>query len=76
MNNLESELKEIIIAQLDKKAEAITHETKLQDLGADSLDIVEIALKIEERYSITIPEQEEMNQFGTLFDYVRSKIGK
>ncbi len=50
---------EIIIEQLDITDEQITPEARfMQDLGADSLDIAEMSLTLEERFNRTIPDAE------------------
>src|SRR5258706_15616601 len=50
---------EILLEQLEITNDQITPEARLvQDLGADSLDIAEISLTLEERFSLTIPDQE------------------
>jgi len=49
----------IIAEQLDVKRDQVTPEARIMDdLGADSLDIVEITIKLEERFNVTIPDEE------------------
>jgi len=50
---------EILVEQLDVDPAQITLDSKIQeDLGADSLDIMEIIMAVEERFQITIPDEE------------------
>ena len=68
---MEKEIIQIIATQLSKKVEDIKLESKLiQDLGADSLDIVELLMKLEDEYGITIPDQDAAN-LVTIGDVVK-----
>ena len=52
-------VKQLIAAQLNKPAEEITEDKEVvKDLGADSLDIVEMLMSLEEEFNITVPEEE------------------
>lgn len=52
-------LKEIVREQLGSPASELDFETKtLEDLGADSLDIVELSLRFEDEFSITVSDEE------------------
>lgn len=52
----------IIVDQLGKKPEEIKPESSfINDLGADSMDIVELIMAFEDNFSIQIPDQEEGN---------------
>ena len=68
---MEKEIIQIIATQLGKKVEDIKLDAKLiQDLGADSLDIVELLMKLEDEYGITIPDQDAAN-LVTIGDVVK-----
>ena len=55
-------VKEIISDELGLDADEITLETNiLEDLGADSLDAVELIMSIEEEYDIMIPDEDALN---------------
>ena len=57
---------EVIAGQLGVAKEKITKESNiLEDLGADSLDIIEMLMTLEEEYGITIPD-EKINQAKTV----------
>lgn len=52
----------LIAEQLGKSIEEITEEKEVvKDLGADSLDIVEMLMSLEEEFNITVPEDEAVN---------------
>ena len=60
LNNTEmTKVQDILINQLHINREQITPEARIMaDLGADSLDIVEIAMKAEEEFNFTLPDDE------------------
>jgi len=51
-------LKQLFLAHYDYKIEQVTATTTLQDLGLDSLDIIEFMFDIEKEFNIRIPDQE------------------
>jgi len=70
-------LKEIIIDVLDIKEDKIAHEaTFLDDFGADSLDIVEIVMAMEEAFNIEIPDEdvEKISSVKDAVEYIQSVI--
>ncbi|MBA7595289.1 Acyl carrier protein [subsurface metagenome] len=70
-------LKEIIIDILDIKEDKIAHEaTFLDDFGADSLDIVEIVMAMEEAFNIEIPDEdvEKISSVKDTVEYIQSVI--
>ena len=71
-------LKEIITDRLDVEEDQIGPEaTFVEDLGADSLDIVELIMGIEEEFDIEIPDEdaEKLTSVGEAMNYTLSKIG-
>lgn len=71
-------LKDIIIDRLDVEEEQITPEASfVEDLGADSLDIVELIMGIEEEFDIEIPDEdaEKLTTVGEAIAYAASKLG-
>lgn len=71
-------LKEIIIDRLDLEEERICPEASfVEDLGADSLDIVELIMGIEEEFDIEIPDEdaEKLTTVGEAINYAASKLG-
>ena len=64
-------IQEIIATQFDKESVDITMDTDVQeDFGADSLDIVDLLMSIEDEFDITIPD-EEITEMKTVSDLVR-----
>jgi acyl carrier protein len=73
-----SRLKEIIVDRLDVEEDQIVPEASfVEDLGADSLDIVELIMGIEEEFDIEIPDEdaEKLTSVGEAMNYTLSKIG-
>lgn len=71
-------LKEIIIDRLDVEEEQIAPDASfVEDLGADSLDIVELIMGIEEEFDIEIPDEdaEKLTSVGEAMKYTLSKLG-
>lgn len=71
-------LKEIIIDRLDVEEDQIVPEASfVEDLGADSLDIVELIMGIEEEFDIEIPDEdaEKLTTVGEAMNYTLSKLG-
>lgn len=71
-----NEIIEMIAKQLKVDVSEITPDTDiLDDLGADSLDVVEILMSIEDTYGITIPDDEVQNlrTINLLTNYIEAK---
>ena len=69
-------LKTIVVDQLGVNAEDVTMEaTFVDDLSADSLDIVELVMNIEETFEIEIPDSaaEKIVTVGDVVDYIQEK---
>ena len=59
MSNIEERVKSIVVKQLGVKKEEIKNESKfIDDLGADSLDTVELVMALEEEFETEIPDEE------------------
>lgn len=55
-------VKELISKQLNKDINDVTAEKEIvKDLGADSLDVVEMLMSLEEEFNITVPEEDAVN---------------
>ena len=66
-------LKEIIVEQLGVEEDAVTLEANIQeDLGADSLDIVDLIQTIEDEYDLEIPDEavEEIKTVNDIVNYI------
>ena len=69
-------IKAIIAEQLGVKPEEVTPQTSfIDDLGADSLDTVELIMALEEEFSVEIPDEdaEKMTTVGDAIKYIESK---
>ena len=69
----EAKVKEIIINELGVEAEKVTPEASfVEDLGADSLDTVELVMAFEEEFGIDIPDEdaEQMRTVGDAVKYI------
>ena len=70
-------IKEIIMDKLAVEENKITMEAKfIDDLGADSLDTVELIMQFEEEFSIEIPDEEAENltSVGSAVEYIQTKL--
>ena len=64
-------VKELISKQLNRPVEEITEDKEIvKDLGADSLDVVEMLMSLEEEFNITVPEEDAVN-LKTVGDIVK-----
>ena len=69
-------MKEIIADQLSVDADTITEDSKFkEDLGADSLDLFELVMALEDEYSVEIPSEdlEKLTSVGEVMDYLKAK---
>ena len=75
---LENRVSEIIIEQLGiTREELVPKASFIDDLGADSLDIVELVMAMEEEFDIEIPDDdaEKMQTIGDAVNYVKERLG-
>ena len=77
--SVEEKVKSIIVDQLGVKAEEVTGSASfVDDLGADSLDTVELVMALEEEFGIEIPDEdaEKMTTVGEAVKYIEEKADK
>jgi acyl carrier protein len=70
-------VKKIVLEQLDVKDADVTPEANFaNDLGADSLDTVELVMALEEEFEIEIPDEEaeKIDTVGKAVDYIEANI--
>jgi acyl carrier protein len=74
MADIEAKVKDIIINELGVEAEKVTPEASfVEDLGADSLDTVELVMAFEEEFGIEIPDEdaEKLQTVGDAIGYIK-----
>jgi acyl carrier protein len=79
MSTVEERVKKIVAEQLGVKAEEVTSEASfVDDLGADSLDTVELVMALEEEFETEIPDEdaEKITTVQQAIDYVKSHQAK
>jgi acyl carrier protein len=78
MSNIEDRVKKIVCEQLGAKEEDVTAKASfVDDLGADSLDTVNLVMALEEEFETEIPD-EESEKLGTVqdaVDYINAHLG-
>jgi len=74
--SVENKVKEIISDQLEVALDKLTAETTFEDIDADSLDVVELVMALEEEFDLEISDQEIENvkSVGDVVKYIESKV--
>jgi len=78
MADLEEKVREIIAKELGVEREKLTDNASfMEDLGADSLDTVELVMEFEKEFNIDIPDEdaEKLRTVGDALAYLRQKVG-
>jgi acyl carrier protein len=78
MSATDDRVAEIIVNQLGiTQGEIVPEASFIDDLGADSLDIVELVMAMEETFDIEIPDDdaEKIQTIGDAFSYVKERLG-
>jgi acyl carrier protein len=76
MSDIREKVKKVIVDQLSVNPEEITDDASfIEDLGADSLDIVELVMEFEEQFGIDIPDEdaEKITTVGQAIKYIEDK---
>ena len=77
--SIEEKVKDIIVEQLGVNPEQVTPSASfIEDLGADSLDTVELVMAFEEEFSVEVPDEdaEKLQTVGDVVTYIRDKAAK
>ena len=78
MSDLVEKVKDIIAEELGVEREKLTNEASfMEDLGADSLDTVELVMAFEKEFDIDIPDEEaeKLKTVGDALKYLQDKMG-
>ena len=70
-------IKEILAEQLGEKADDMTMDTQIaDDLNADSLDVVELLMSIEDEFEVEIPDEEieNLKTIGDVVEYIQNNM--
>jgi len=76
MSSVAEKVKEIVVQQLGVAADQVTEDAKfIEDLGADSLDTVELVMALEEEFGADIPDEEaeKLATVGDAIKYIESQ---
>ena len=76
-STIEERVIKIVCDQMGATADKVTKETSfINDLGADSLDTVELVMEFEDEFDITIPDEdaEKIQTIGTAVEYITGKL--
>ena len=68
------EIREVICEQLEVTPEEVLLETTFEELGADSLDLFQVVIEIEEKYGIQLDEAEKIKSVKDAVDFVEAKV--
>ena len=74
-DNIKDQVKEIIVEQLGVDPEKVTTDAKfIEDLGADSLDTVELVMTFEEKFSVEVPDEdaEKLKSVADVVAYIKA----
>ena len=77
MSTIEERVRKVVVDQLDIKPEEATMEASfVDDLGADSLDTVELVMALEEEFDMEIPDAdaEKVVTVGNVVDYIKEHV--
>jgi acyl carrier protein len=67
-------IKSVIVNQLGVEEDEVTIETSFEDLGADSLDLFQIIIELEEEFNVQIEDAENIKTVEDAVKYIESKI--
>ncbi len=65
-------VKEVLVKELTLGEDEITLESNFEELGIDSLDMVELVMQLEEEFDITIEESTDLKTVNDVVEYIRT----
>jgi acyl carrier protein len=77
--SISDKVKDIIVEQLGVNPEQVTESASfIEDLGADSLDTVELVMAFEEEFGVEVPDEdaEKLQTVGNVIEYIEKKTAK
>ncbi|MGI6459039.1 MAG: acyl carrier protein [Candidatus Hydrogenedentales bacterium] len=74
--NVAETVKKIVVENLERKPEEVTDDARfIEDLGADSLDLTELLMALEEEYNVEIDDEaNDIQTVGDAIKYIESKL--
>ncbi|MFN7172981.1 MAG: acyl carrier protein [Fimbriimonadaceae bacterium] len=76
--DIQAQVREVVVEKLGVREEEVTLDSSfMEDLRADSLDVVELIMALEDKFGIDIPDEEvpELQTFGDAVRYIEKKSG-
>ena len=77
-DDLTAQMRAIVAARFKAEPTKVTPDTRfMDDLGGDSVDVVELLMEFQEAFGLTIPDEdaEDLIRFGAAVDYLSAKLG-
>ena len=68
------EIRDIICGELEVEKDEVTLDTTFEDLGADSLDLFQVVIEIEDKYGIQLEDAEKIKSVKDAVNYVDEKL--
>ena len=76
-NEILAKIKDIVVEELGVAPEKVTEDARfIEDLGADSIGVMELVMKMEEEFDLKIPDEdiEKLRTVGDVIDYILEKV--
>ena len=76
---VQEDVRKIVIEKLGVKPEEVTNEARfIDDLGADSLDTVELIMALEEQFGVEVPDEEaeKLTTVGKAVEYIEKRVSE
>ncbi|MBE6050651.1 MAG: acyl carrier protein [Clostridium sp.] len=68
------EIRDVICEKLEVEKEEVAIDTTFEELGADSLDLFEVVIELEEKYNIELEDAEKIKTVADAVKYVEEKV--